>query len=50
MTEEVAEREAVDAFACEGACEGVALVVEAEASRDAGDRFRGFEVALDRGF
>src|SRR3954466_12079113 len=47
VAEEVAQREAVDAFACEGACEGMALVVEAEAARDAGDGFRGFEVALD---
>lgn len=50
MAEEVAQREAVDPLAGKGAREGVALVVEAEASRDAGDRFRGLEVALDRRF
>jgi hypothetical protein len=45
---EVAQREAVDALACEDACEGVPLIVEAEASRNAGGRFGGFEVALNR--
>jgi len=48
VAEEVAQREAVDAFAYEGACEGVALVVEAEALRDARDCLGGREVALDR--
>ena len=48
MPEEIAEREAVDAFACESASEGVALVVEAETPMDAGDCLGGFEVALDR--
>src|SRR5436190_21834745 len=48
VAEEVAQREAVDAFACEGAREGVTLIVEAEAPRDAGECLGGLEVALDR--
>jgi len=48
MPEQVAQREAVEAFACEGAREGVPLVVEPEAAIDVGKRFGGLEVALDR--
>jgi hypothetical protein len=48
VAEQVAQREAVEAFARERACKGMALVVKAKASRDAGDRFGGLEVALDR--
>ena len=44
MAEEVAQREAVDAFAGEGA--GVALVLEPEAARDAGDGFGGLKYRL----
>lgn len=42
VAEEAPEREAVDAFAREVAGERVALVVEAEAARDAGERFSRF--------
>ena len=48
VAEEVAQREAVDAFARERAGERVALVVEAKAARDARDCLGGLEVAFDR--
>ena len=48
VAEEVAEREAVMPLLASCACEGVSLVVEAEAAINARDGFGGGEVALDR--
>ena len=48
MAEEVAQREAVDAFACQPAGDGAALVVEAEAAIDPGERLGDLKVPLDR--